>query len=318
MMKIALQISPEAGGAYFKDYVEIAKLELETVFPGSSPVHRAVGTLDFLVMDTEEDALVQLMRLSFAQGIYAVHGEHLEPLDVRGDFGLHEDFVFGTKYRGKTNARLTQMLINVGLAAIGNPDPGKVKLLDPMCGRATTLLWAMRYGMASRGIEHDPKALEDIRRNIKKWTKLHRVKHSLKEGTSGRARRGPQTKYMVFKAAETDMRVYIGDSRDTQGILKEERFDLIVADLPYGVQHFTTNKTRNPLKMVEACLDGWKRSLKDEGALIISFNNYNPKRDALLQTFERAGFWIQDFTAPHRMSESIVRDVAVFKHKVES
>ena len=38
-----------------------------------------------------------------------------------------------------------------------------------MCGRATTLMWAMRLGFESKGIEVDPKAPDDITQITKKW-----------------------------------------------------------------------------------------------------------------------------------------------------
>lgn len=170
MFTFAIQISPGAKSAYFKDYIDVAQQELRFVFKDLDFQHQRIGPLDFFLVKAQEDQLPKLARLSFVQGCYRIHNNHLEPLAQEGEFHLHEDFVFGSKYKGKTSETLTQLLINVGLAAIGNPAAKKVKLLDPMCGRGTTLFWAARYGMKAKGIEQDPKALDDIRRNFKKWT----------------------------------------------------------------------------------------------------------------------------------------------------
>ena len=313
MQTIALQISPDAKSAYFADYVGVAKQELGMVLGHDNAVHQTVGPLEYFVFETSEINLEDLMRLSFAQGIYQQTYGQLRPLPIYGDYRLHEDFVFGAKYKGKTNEHLTQLLLNVGLAAIDKTPAEGVKLLDPMCGRGTTLWWAMRYGIESRGIEQDAKALDDIRRNLKKWTKLHRVKHQLKDGFIGKANKKNEGKFLDFSAANTSARIIVGDARQSAALLKKQRFDLIVSDLPYGIQHHTTDKTRNPLEVVKSCIEGWKSCLKDSGAIVLAFNSYQPKRGAIVGAFEEAGFRASDFAAPHRMSESIVRELAIFQ-----
>ncbi|MCW8901581.1 MAG: hypothetical protein OQK75_09280 [Gammaproteobacteria bacterium] len=313
MKKIAVQISPEAKTAYFANYIDVAQQELIQVCGDIPFSYFKIGALEFFELASTDVNLEQLLKLSFTQGLYAIEGELLRPLDLSADFNLHEDFVFGSKFKGKTNERLTQMLINVGLSAINETTGKGLKLLDPMCGRATTLLWAIRYGFAARGIEQDPKAIEDIHRNLKKWTKLHRQKHKLSEGFIGESRKKKLGDFLDFSAADTAMRVVSGDARNTEQIFKKEKFDLIVSDLPYGVQHFTTEKTRNPLTVIDECISGWKNCLKKRGAVVLAFNNYNPKRKALIEVFEKSGFEALSFSAKHRMSESIVRDVVIFK-----
>ena len=314
MKKIALQISPEAKAAYFADYLTVAMQELQQVCNDVAVTHTGIGSLEFFELEADSDIVDKLLRLSFVQGVYAIEGELLRPLDLRADFRLHEDFVFGSKYKGKTNERLTQMLINVALAAIDTKDNDKIKLLDPMCGRGTTLLWAMRYGIKSKGIEQDAKALPEIHRHLKKWTKLHRQKHKMTEGYIGAANKKKSTgRFLEFSAEGTTMQVITADARQADQVLKQEKFDLIVSDLPYGVQHQTTERTRDPLAVIAECVEAWKNCLKKEGAIVLSFNRYNPKRTELIDVFSNAGFEANPFTIEHRMSESIVRDVVILK-----
>ena len=68
----------------------------------------------FLVLELAPEELRQAARLSFVQGLYEVAGDALRPLATTAEWRLHEDFVFGSKFRGKTNEHLTQMLLNVG------------------------------------------------------------------------------------------------------------------------------------------------------------------------------------------------------------
>ena len=182
-----------------------------------------------------------------------------------------------------------------------------------MCGRGTTLAWAMRYGMKARGIERDGKVLQDVRRELKKNCKLHRQKHQLREGSIGKAAKGKSGHFLEFNADDVGMKIVTGDAREAPALLGGEKFDLLVSDLPYGVQHDTSGGSRNPLVVLAECAQPWRDCLRPGGALVLSFNRYQPKRPALIEAFAEAGWQAQDFSAPHRMSEAIVRDVVVFK-----
>ena len=313
MNNIALLISPEAKSAYFKDYLDVALQELKYLFGDIAVQQRSIGPMEFFELQCEDSDLPRLSRLSFVQGLFAIDGELLSPLPVVPEFTLHDDFVFGAKYRGKTNERLSQLLINVGLASINKTSGDGVKLLDPMCGRATTLLWAMRYGIKAKGIEQDNQVLGDLRQSLKKQCKLHRQKHKLNEGFIGKANKKDLGKFLEFNVIDDQMKLIIGDAREANDILKGERFDLIVSDLPYGIQHFTTDNTRNPLAVLQEAIPAWKQSLKPGGSIVLSFNSYIPKRDQLIAAFAEQGLIAESFQAPHRMSESIVRDIVVFK-----
>jgi SAM-dependent methyltransferase len=310
---IAILISPVAAGAYFKDTLAVARAELALVLGDLTPEHWQVGALDFFVVSLSDEQQQSVMMLSFVQGLFERHGGQLIPLDIKHNYLLHEDFVFGSKYKGKTNEHLTQLLVNVGLRSIDVPDGQTPKLLDPMCGRGTTLLWALRYGLNAKGIEQDAKALDDIRQHLKKWTKLHRQKHKLTDGFVGENKKRSHGKFIEFQVEDRSVRFISGDSRIADQLIKNEKFDLIVSDLPYGVQHFTTDNTRNPIAVIEQSIDAWSALLKKNGAIVLAFNSYIPKRRALIELFEHNGFVASPFSAPHRMSESIVRDVVVFK-----
>ena len=314
MKRIALLLSPLAKNAYFKDYLEIAKIELLDLLGDEQLIeHRMIAAMDFFELEAAEKHLPALARLSSVLGVFEQSGEQLTPLAVDNGLQLHEDFVFAAKFKGKTNETLTQLLINVGLQRLDYSSLKSVKLLDPMCGRATTLLWAMRYGINAKGIEQDPRALVDIRQNIKKLCKLHRVKHQLKEGFIGKSNKHDKGKFIDFSTADNAMRVIAGDSAEASNMLKAEKFHLIVSDLPYSAQHFSADKAHKPLAVLEGLVSDWCKCLKPEGVMVLAFNRFIPRRDQLIAVIEAAGMQALDFSAPHRMSESVVRDVVVFK-----
>ncbi|MBV72146.1 MAG: hypothetical protein CMH52_12535 [Myxococcales bacterium] len=309
-MHLGLLISPLARGAYFADYVSVCQTEVACVL-GCQAQHAIHGNLDLLECELNADALSEVARLSFIQGAFEIRNGLLRPLQLDPRFNLPDDFVFGSKYRGKTNEVVTQLLVNLGLR-YAESKSGKAKtLLDPMCGRGTTLMTAMRFGLNSKGIEQDKSVLADITQSLKKWTKLHRVKHSLNQGFVGRANKQGRGRFVRFSNQSNHLQVIIGDSRETGDLMGRERFDIIATDLPYGVQHHTTTGTRNPIAVIEACATGWANALRPGGAMVIAYNRLQPKPVQLINAFDGCGLTEQPLKLSHRMSESIIRDILV-------
>ena len=65
-----------------------------------------------------------------------------------------------------------------------------------------------------------------------------------------------------------------GDSGLVGDLLKKRPADLLVCDLPYGVQHAPQNgkKAESFPKLLERILPAWRWALKPGGAAAISFN----------------------------------------------
>jgi hypothetical protein len=311
-MKLKLLLSPLTQGAYFADAAEVARAEYLAHYPHREIEAEEVSPLVFLNVEAEPADLEQLTRLSFVQAIFSERDGALTVVDQRPGFDLPEQMVSGAKYQGKTNELVTQLAINVGLAFSEPKDDSTPSLLDPMAGRGTTLLWALRYGMNAQGIEQDPKALDGLQRHVKKQTKLQRIKHKETEGSVGKFSRKAYGRFIQYQFGDRTMRLITGDAREADKLLSRKRFHLIVADLPYGVQHRAPGGTRNPLQTVGECASSWCDSLRSGGAMVLVFNTYQPRRAQLVRTFVECGLQERDFTARHRMSESILRDLVVF------
>ena len=156
--------------------------------------------------------------------------------------------------------------------------------------------------------------MDDIQRNLKKWTKIHRQKHSLRQSFLGvKPNKKKQGVCIDFLAENSSLKAVHGDCRAIRNVFKEKLFSLIITDIPYGVQHHVGKGTRNPLTLLREAIPVWKESLQQGGAMVISFNRNLPRRNALLEVCASAGLEIVDFSIPHRMSESIVRDVVICK-----
>ena len=311
---VSLLVSPAAKGAFFADTLAVAQAELGGVTGDRAIAHRRCGAMDFLEVDVTASEHRRLARLACIHGVFSRGADGLRPLAIDPGYLLHEDFVFGSKYRGKTHELLTQLLINTGLRYAALDSPKGISLLDPMCGRATSLLWALRYGIDAKGVEQDPDALADIRRHLRKWSRIHRQKHRLEEGRIRLGERRRDThRFLDCELAGARMRVVVGDSSQAPALLNRQRFDLIVSDLPYGVAHQGRGGVRNPLEVIQACAPAWRASLKPGGAMVLAFNANLPRRQQLIDALAQPGLELQAFSIPHRVSESILRDVVVFK-----
>ncbi len=304
--RYSLLLSPRADAAYFAQALAVAQAEL-----GAEAEVRRFGEMVFLSLESSR-SVKELARLSFVHGVFEEVEHGLRPLEQGPEFLLHPDFVWGEKYKGKTNETLTQLMINVGLSELGSDGAG-LRLLDPMCGRGTTLLWAMRFGMHAVGVEQDGTVLSELRRGLKKWTKLHRVKHKLADGWVQKANKAGTGKYLDFAAAGASARVTIGDTSNAYDLIHRKQVDLIATDIPYGVQHMGGKNSRSPLEVLQKAAPVWADCLRADGAMVIAFNANIPKRPDLVACFEAAGLSEVPTAFEHRMSESILRDLAVFR-----
>jgi len=313
MLNLKLLISPLSKGAYFADYPAVARAEFLAHYPECEVHLEKLATLSYLNVEVKEEQLQQLSRLSFVQGIFRVEEDKLVVLDQEPGFILPEELVYGVKYQGKTNELVTQLAINIGLTFAEINKEEVPRVLDPMAGRGTTLLWALRYGMHAMGIEQDKQALTGLQQHVKKQTKLHRIKHQQNQGFIDKSNKKERGKFSQFKFADRTLRLTTGDSRDADRLVQRKRFQLLVCDLPYGIQHSTTRGTRNPLKLLRECAPAWIKCMRTGGVMVLIFNTYQPARSDLEHLFVEEGLQLQDFSAPHRMSESILRDLIVFK-----
>jgi len=308
-----LLISPLARGAYFDAMVDVSVAEFQLCFPEHAVEPAVLGGMPALRIRGPALDLKRLGRLSFLQGAFQGSANQLAPIDLPPAFDLPDSLVFGAKYAGKTNELVTQLAINTALAFADLRTDGPIKVLDPTAGRGTTLLWAARYGMVARGIERDKKALADFQRHVKRQTKLQRIKHKELSGFTTKKNANDLGRFLEYRFAAGSARLVIGDSKDAPRLLGGERFHLVVGDLPYGIQHRGSGRTRNPLENLRSCATAWAASLHPGGAMVLVFNAFMPRRDGLVRVFEDAGLEALPFAAPHRMSESILRELAVFR-----
>ena len=268
-----------------------------------------------------------LARLSASFLLFEQVSETYKPMPLGGKTALEEDLVSIPKYSGKTNERFTRLLINTALLASNFHalPPAQVAILDPLCGRGTTMFEGALHGHPTAGIETDKKEVDWGADYFKKYLKTKRWKHKRTDENIA-DQHGAFARRIAFDfAPDKDsykqpltMDWVRGDTRQAPRLFKKRLFQLLVADLPYGVQHGaaadTGSFTRNPLQLLDQSLPGWRELLAPGGAIALSWNTHVMKRLQLEETLQRHGFSVQPVPGAgfvHRVDQAILRDLIV-------
>ncbi|TMR06790.1 SAM-dependent methyltransferase [Actinomadura soli] len=300
----------------------------------------AIGGVPYVTFSadglTEQDVRL-LSNLSSLYALFQIEDELLRPVPLQPLDLFGSDLLTIQKYSGKTNEYFTKLLLNVTAMATDSPMDlvtGRPRVLDPMCGRGTTLNQAMMYGLDAAGIDIDGKDFDAYAAFIKTWLKNNRVKHQAEVANIRREKAVLGRRLHVtlgaskerYKSGETmEITVVNADSVDAGKFFRPGSFDLIVTDAPYGVQHGSRPKggqpgrrgkpqlSRNPVELLTAAVPGWVRLLRSGGAIGISWNTFVGRREELADVLTSNGLDVQDSDAylgfRHRVDQAITRDL---------
>jgi SAM-dependent methyltransferase len=340
MQQYAMLIAPSANRVYARHAGrmaanEIAVLGLRALDGAVEGLEeRVFGGVPYLGFRAEGLSGRDLRLLSNVSSLFAlfeVHGTMLEPIPVQRMDRYDDDLVSILKYVGKTNEQFTKLLLNVTAASSFDAERilgGGLRVLDPMCGRGTTLNQAAMYGYDGYGVEVDKRDFEAYGAFIQRWLKDKRLKH---KAMTSRVKRdgkgvGQQTRVEfsatkeLHRAGETQvLEIVNADTLRSGEVFRKRFFDLIVTDAPYGVQHAAVRDSRalsrRPTELLEAAIPVWAELLRPGGAIGLSWNTHTTERSALVEMLETSGLEVMD-AAPyldfeHRVDHAINRDLIV-------
>lgn len=339
MNRYVILANPGHNRIYFETSMKIARLELEALSLAYNLEITEIGKDDMGLPAsicfqtnrelTEEDFEV----LGFSSIYYAlfevVEGGLLRPVKVPDFHTFPEGMVKILKYSGKTNEQFTRLMVNLGLSACQTKSE-KITLCDPMCGKGTTLYEGFIRGFDVRGVEINAKWSQEIQTYVRRFLKEGRFKHRAERLSRMNARGkkfadGFQVTAAVskenFKADQVQaFQLFHADTRKVNLLIKNKSIDLIVSDLPYGVQHGSkqaqsTGMERSPLELMKAAIPAWVRMLKQNGSMVLSFNELTMKYEDLAAVLEKNGLTVLN-EAPytgflHRVDQSINRNLIV-------
>ncbi|MEJ3744040.1 SAM-dependent methyltransferase [Actinomycetes bacterium KLBMP 9797] len=342
MSTYALLLAPSANRVYADAATRLAQAEL-AAFAESGVLDAALSDIaeariggvpyaTFRASALSERDLRYLSNLSAAYALFTlVEGELLRPVALRPLAHYDDDLITIPKYAGKTNEQFTRLLLNVTLlasAAAPHLLDRRLVVLDPLCGRGTTLNQALMYGYDGIGVELDGKDVDAYAAFLRTWLKRKRLKHTADLIPVRRDRRVAARRFEVELAPTKDahragatqrVTVLHADTTQARDFLRASCADVIVADAPYGVAHGSrtreTGLTRGPLALLAAALPGWVELLRPGGALGLAWNVHVADRAEAARTLADAGLDPVDTPAyrafEHRVDQAITRDILV-------
>ena len=286
--------------------------------------------LNYLIFDAEDikKYLTKISTLSFLLGIFEYKDGYLKPIEKEFKEFINPNISSILKYSGKTNEYFTRLMINIGSYILNKNE--NLNILDPICGKGTTLYESLVNGYNCYGIEIATKVVDEIAVFLRKYLENERYKFSYKkEKLSGENKSFKAEKHIfnINKNKESkDNKHFEVVSVNTvfaDKILKKDYYDLIIGDLPYGVKHsnITNEKqnsfTRSPKELLEKSLDSWKKVLNKDGLLIMSWNTFLLKRNEFEKLLINKGFEVVKnenlLSFEHRVDQAINRDFICIK-----
>jgi hypothetical protein len=349
--RYAILLYPAANRVYAESSRQLLQAELgvfsEKVL--STPIldvrEEILGGAPYLTFRTAERLsdpdIAAISNLSTLYALFEIDGEGTAPPALRPVLitkldKLDSDLLTVQKYPGKTNELFTKMLLNVTLLSTDRPAAmldSRVHVLDPLCGRGTTLNQAMMYGFDATGLDVDGKDFEAYQHFIKTWLRAKRIKHTAESGALrlNKARLGNRllihfglTKEQYKNGDARTLQYFNCDTKNVAELVKPGSVDVIVTDAPYGVQHGshvgqkdkgTHALSRSPRDLLENSIPLWTQSLRLGGAMGISWNTHVMPRAELAAVLANNGLSIQKSEPfaefEHRVDQSIQRDLIV-------
>ncbi len=327
-------MAPSANRVYADAAVRLTCAEL-TAFgsvlsaPPANVREVRLGGIRYVGFDGELTGLdvAHLANLSSVYALFETVGDLLRPVALDPVDRFDDDLITIPKYAGKTNEQFTKLLLNLTLLASASAPrmlDAPLSVLDPLCGRGTTLNQALMYGYDAIGIERDGKEVDAYSAFLRTWLRRKRVKHQADLHPVRRDRRQVARRFEAVIEGRQRVVVYHGDTLEAREFLRAQCADVIVADMPYGVAHGSHTqggRSRDPLGLLRAALPVWVQLLRPGGAIGLSWNTYVAKRSDAAALLADHGLSVVDgpgyLDLEHRVDQAINRDVLVARRAPE-
>lgn len=327
-MTYAFLLYPHANIRYRQSLLQLAVQELSMTLSAlgreAEVVPQKMGGAMFLTFEaaklTERD-MRMLSQLASVYMLFEMEDGKLTTLERTHPNYVGEDLPALLKYKGKTNEMFTDTMLTMALAASAfmPVHDSQLVVCDPMAGRGTTLMLALRRGYHGVGIEIGKADVKEAADYMTRYLEFHRIKYKRTDGalTVRGQVGGRENKFVFSDSAEhfkdgdtRTLRLICGDTREAEALLKPNSVHLMVTDAPYGVQKGTAGRQDSIGGTIAAALPGWFDVLKSGGVLAMSFNTHVTRREGLVRLFEKAGFEIvQTANLEHWVEQAISRDV---------
>ena len=331
MPEYALLLLPSTNRVYRTQAGELTLAELAVTSTRlHAPIEQArlasIGGVDYVRFrsdgfDEHDRAVVSDVSAAFALFRLSDDEQQLAPVPLEPTQRFGSDLITVQRYPGKTNEQFTHLLVNVAWsrspaaaerAAAGRP----IRLLDPLAGRGTSLNRGLMYGFDVAGVEINGSDIDAyvtfLSHHLKESRRPFKVETStVRRGAAAGAKRSTIT---IGPAQRVEL--VRDDTTSAAHHFAAHRFDLLVADLPYGVQHGAASgggRNRSPGALVSTAAPVWRSLLRTGAGIALAWNTKTMPRPQLEASLRDAGFTVVDPPLPfgHDVDRSIHRDVMV-------
>lgn len=291
MTRVLAQIAPQRSTQYSALASALAPHELKLCPLGESisdirPIK--LGGQDYLQFDlpqepTKEQAheLGTLATISAFFIYYAkvgrTAGPLLRPIETEYKPFLSPELAMARRYRGKTNELFTHFMCNVARfsSALAHRPWETLRIFDPLAGGGTTLLTGLVLGASVAGVEKDTQDVESMVAFIGQYMREQSIPCTAKEERLKKV--GKRWLFKIGLESPKLCMVACGDTTQSAQLIAGFRPHLIVADLPYGIQHQgeLTDLLTNALPV-------WSSILPPGGTIVLAWESSRfPRADMI-------------------------------------
>lgn len=291
------EIQLSAIGAYLTDDIIPVQLGNQTYLKltiNTDLNEKLMQTLDNLVMTNAY--------FYYYDGLGDVKGALLKPIEIPSNPALSPDLIATRRYRGKTNELFTQFMCNLARFSsnYANTPWDKLTLLDPLSGGGTTLFAGLILGADVVGVEENKKIIEGTIAFLKQYTKEGRIPAKFRED------RLKNVGKRWFITLNQTMRCVVGygDTRDVEHFVNGlKRPQLLVTDLPYGIQHQAELET-----MLVDAIPAWADVMADDATMVFAWDASRFPREEMIDLVEHvSNFTVLNDTPYNQLSHRVDR-----------
>ncbi len=250
MPTLLAQIAPQRSTQYSSLAEDLAPHELRL-----SPVGRKIGALQpvtlggqaYLECELRQDlderdryelgclAMTSAFFLSYAE-VGGVPGPFLQPIETGFAPALPVEMAMTRRYRGKTNELFTHFLCNFARfsSAFASEPWSNLRAFDPLSGGGTTLFTAPCWGPRPQAWS---RATRTSSRPRPLCASSRASSASAKEKQERLRKLGWRWTFELGAAPGRRCVLALGNTQDSAALIAGFKPHLIVADLPYGIQH---------------------------------------------------------------------------------
>jgi hypothetical protein len=303
MTTLVAQIAPQRSTQY-ADLAHILaphELRLSPLGPHLAPGEDAIrfvqlGGQEYLrikLTAPPDEALLREMGMlamtsaffDFFEQIATQPGPFLRPIEARFTPALPPDLVMTRRYRGKTNELFTHFLCNVARhsSAFADQPWSALRLFDPLAGGGTTLFTALVLGADAAGVEKDAQDVESTATFVQQYAREEGIACTVKEERLKKV--GRRWWFTLGKERPQRLILASGDTaRSDELMANVKKPHLIVADLPYGIQHHG-----ELTGLLSEALPVWSQLLLPGGAMALAWESTRFPREEMVALVESVG-----------------------------